>query len=255
MPCCETERNVQLQASLSSVRQELHTAREAGEASKKKLAVYEGTAGDCKKRCDALQASQRDAGKELSGVVEWLAWAVSAGAQDADTIRQLEDELKAGRATCLAGRADLGCSLAFESERNVQPETSLSSVQQEFQKAREAGESVKKQLAESANTAGVCKKRCDTQQACQRDAGKELSGVEERLAWAVSAGAKDADTIRLLEDELEAGRAQWLAVKAELGGSLAFESERNVQLQASLSSVRQEFLNARKPVKRRRSSC
>jgi hypothetical protein len=44
-------------------------------------------------------------------------------------------------------------------------------------------------------------------------------------------------------------------VKAELGGSLAFESERNVQLQASLSSVRQEFLNARKPVKRRRSSC
>ena len=71
----------------------------------------------------------------------------------------------------------------------------------------------------------------------------------------MSAGAKDADTIRLLEDELEAGRAQWLAVKAELGCSLAFESERNVQLQASLSSVRQELHKARKPVKRRRSSC
>jgi hypothetical protein len=85
--------------------------------------------------------------------------------------------------------------------------------------------------------------------------GKELSGVEERLAWAVTAGAKDAGTIRLLEDELEAGRATCLAVKAELGCSLAIESERNVQLQASLSSVRQEFLNARKPVKRRRSSC
>ena len=40
-----------------------------------------------------------------------------------------------------------------------------------------------------------------------------------------------------------------------LGCSLAFESERNVQLQASLSSVRQEFHQARKPVKRRRSSC
>jgi hypothetical protein len=73
MPCFESEMNVQLQASLSSVRQELHKAREAGEASKQKLAVSKGTAGDCKRRCDALQASQRDAGKELSGVVEWLA--------------------------------------------------------------------------------------------------------------------------------------------------------------------------------------
>jgi hypothetical protein len=34
-----------------------------------------------------------------------------------------------------------------------------------------------------------------------------------------------------------------------------FESERNVQLQASLSSVRQELHKASKPVKRRRSSC
>ena len=184
-----------------------------------------------------------------------LARAVSAGAQDAVTIRQLEDELEAGRAKSLAERAELRCSLAFESERIVQLEMSLSSVLQEFQKARAADEATKKQLAESAITAGVSKKRCDTLQACQRDVGKELSGVEERLARAVPAGAKDAGTMRLLEDGLAAGRAQWLAVKAELGCSLAFESERNVQLQASLSSVRQEFHQARKPVKRRRSSC
>jgi hypothetical protein len=165
--------------------------------------------------------------------VQRLARAVSAGAQDADTIRQLEDELEAGRAKSLAERAELRCSLAFESERIVQQEMSLYSVRQEFQNAKAAGEATKKQLAESAITAGVCKKRCDTLQASQRDVGKELSGVEERLARAVSAGAKDAGTIRLLEDELEAGRAKWLAVKAELGCSLAFESERNVQLQAS----------------------
>ena len=104
------------------------------------------------------------------------------------------------------------CSLAFESERIVQLEMSLSSVLQEFQKARAADEATKKQLAESAITAGVSKKRCDTLQACQRDVGKELSGVEERLARAVSAGAKDAGTIRLLEDELAAeGRVALLA--------------------------------------------
>ena len=39
------------------------------------LAVTDGTAGDCNRRCDALQASQRDDGKELSGVVQ-LAFAV-----------------------------------------------------------------------------------------------------------------------------------------------------------------------------------
>ena len=54
------------------------------------------------------------------------------------------------------------CSLAFESERNVQLKASLSSVRHEFQKAREAGEASKKQFAESEGTAGDCKKRCDT---------------------------------------------------------------------------------------------
>ena len=77
---------------------------------------------------------------------------------------------------------------------------------------------------------------------------QELSGVEERLARAVSAGAQDADTIRQLEDELEAGRAKWLAERAELRCSLASESERNVHLEASLSSVRQGFRKRGKPL-------
>ncbi len=73
------------------------------------------------------------------------------------------------------------CSLAFESERIVQLEMSLSSVLQEFQKARAAGEATKKQLPESEGTAGDCKKRCDALQASQRDAGQDLSGV--RSGW------------------------------------------------------------------------
>ena len=140
------------------------------------------------------------------------------------------------------------CSLAFESERNVQLKASLSSVRHEFQKAREAGEASKKQLPESVVTAGDCKKRCVTLQASLHDAVQELSGVEDRLARAVSAGAQDADTIRQLVDELEAGQAKWLAVRAELGCSLASESEQNVHLEASLSSVRQGLSKRGKPL-------
>ncbi len=85
-------------------------SEEAGEASKKNLAVTDGTAGDCKRRCDALQASQRDDGKELSGVVQRLARAVSSVAQDAVTIRQLEDELEAGQTKCHALNPSGTCS-------------------------------------------------------------------------------------------------------------------------------------------------
>jgi len=45
------------------------------------------------KRCDALQASLRDAGQELSGVEDQLSRAVSAGANDVSIIRQLEEQL------------------------------------------------------------------------------------------------------------------------------------------------------------------
>jgi len=133
---------------------------------------------------------------------------VSAGAKDADTIRLLEDELEAGRAQWLAVKAELGGSLAFESERNVQLQALLSSVRQELHKAREAGEASKQTLAVSEGTAGDCKKRCDALRASLRDAGRELSGVAQRLARAVSSGAKDADSIRQLEDELEAGQTK-----------------------------------------------
>jgi chromosome segregation ATPase len=237
----ECERSKELEALLSDVQQELRLASQTVDATKKELAESEATAGDYMQRCDALQASLWDARQELGGVEEQLARAVSAGAKDADAIRQLEEELSSCRAKWLAERAELGCSLASECERSKELEALLSDVQQELRLASQTVDATKKELAESEATAGDYMQRCDALQASLRDARQELGGVEEQLARAVSAGAKDADAIRQLEEELSSCRAKWLAERAELGCSLASECERSKELEALLSDVQQEL--------------